>query len=156
MLFKPDEVTNLKKGRQIELEIADGDVRILKRNFCGVYELYSPKNPLTPEYYDDLILFKNRYGSTCKRFPLYNLIRQRLDIYPVSDSLSLKDLLKWFSEYGKLIRINTTDFDGILVDHYSWRSDSENTLSHFQIARYNENYTLNIRFKAKVTDKAVS
>jgi len=150
MLLRPDEVTNLKKGRQIILEIEEGDIRILKRNFCGVYELYPQNNPRHAEYFEDLTLFKNRYGSTHKKFPLYNLVRQRLDIYAVADCISAKELLKWFGEYGKIIHIKTMNFAGINVDYYKWLSDSENTVSKFQIASCNESYTLNIKLENKI------
>ena len=32
MIFQPDEVTNLKKGRQVLLEIDEGAIKVLKRN----------------------------------------------------------------------------------------------------------------------------
>lgn len=150
MVLRPDEVTNLKKGSQLFLEIGEGDIRILKRNFCGVYELYSKNNPKHPEYFDDLTLFKNRYGSTHKKFPLYNLMLQRMDIYAVADNISPKELLRWFGEYGRVIHVKTMNFAGINVDYYKWISDSENTVSKFQIATCNESYTLNIKLENRI------
>lgn len=147
MIFKPDEVTNLKKGRQILLEIKEGDVRVLKRNFCGVYEFYHPEDLRNPEYFEDLNLFKNRYGSLKKKFSLYNLSRQRLDIYSLTESMELKEILKWFSEYGKIIFHNTTEFDGFKISYYSWVSDMENTLSNFQVVNDGNKFTFNISVK---------
>lgn len=144
MLFKPDEVTNLKKGRQVLVEIKEGDVRVLKRNFCGVYELYSENDPRNMEYFEDLNLFKNRYGTIHKRFPLYNLSRQRLDVYPVVKDMDPKDILKWFGDYGKIIYQKNMEFDGLNIDFYTWISDMENTVSNFQVVNGGGNITLNI------------
>ncbi|WDU82696.1 hypothetical protein [Caloramator sp. Dgby_cultured_2] len=46
MVFKPDEVKSLRKGQVVNVEI-DGKVMLLRRNFCGVYELFSPKISVT-------------------------------------------------------------------------------------------------------------
>jgi hypothetical protein len=150
MLFKPDEVTTLKKGRQILVEIKEGEVRALKRNFCGVYELYHQDNSRNVEYFEDLNLFKNRYGNIHKRFPLHNILRQRLDIYPVAEVMDVKDLLKWFSQYGKVIRNKTKKYDDIQIESYSWVSDMENSLCKFQIVRDKDIFTLNISIKAGI------
>lgn len=150
MLFKPDEVVNLKNGNQIFVEIKEGDVRILKRNYCGVYELYKNDNPERPEYFEDLTLFKNRYGSIHKRFPLNNLSRQRLDIFPVAEYITLRELIKWFKDYGKIIFVKTVELEDIEIDYYNWISDMENTLSSFRILRYGERFTINISIKNKI------
>lgn len=150
MLFKPDEVANLKKGRFVLVEIKEGDIRVLKRNFCGVYELYYEEDPRNVEYFEDLNLFKNRYGSVHKRFPLNNLSRQRLDIYPVAGDMDGKKILKWFGEYGKIIYNNTTKFDGLKIDYYIWISDMENTISKFQIVNDGVNLSLNIAARNEV------
>lgn len=147
MIFNPDEVTNLKKGKQILLEIKEGDVRVLKRNFCGVYEFYHLDDNRHVEYFEDLNLFKNRYGSIKKKFPLYNLSRQRLDIYSVIESMDLKEALKWFSEYGNVVFHKTAEFDDLIIDYYSWVSDTENTVSNFQIINDQAKYTFNISVK---------
>jgi hypothetical protein len=135
MLLRPDEITNLKKGRQINVEIKEEDVRVLKRNFCGVYELFYHENPRRVEYFEDLNLFKNRYGSVHKKFPLHNISRQRLDIYPVIENMGLNDMFRWFSEYGKLICCDSTLFDGIEIEYYKWISNTENTVSKFQVIK---------------------
>lgn len=150
MLFKPDEVANLKNGNQIFVEIKEGDVRILKRNYCGVYELYKSDNPERPEYFEDLTLFKNRYGSIHKKFPLNNLSRQRLDIFPVAEYITLRELIKWFKDYGKIIYVKTVELGDIEIDYYNWISDMENTLSSFRILRYGEKFTINISVKNKM------
>lgn len=147
MLFKPNEITNLKKGRYVLVEIKEGDVRVLKRNFCGVYELYCEEDSRSVEYFEDLNLFKNRYGTVHKRFPLYNLSRQRLDVYPVVKEMDGKEILKWFGDYGKIVYINTTRFDGLKIDYYTWISDMENTISKFQIVNDGDNVSLNIAAK---------
>ena len=147
MIFKPDEVTNLKKGRQILLEIKEGDVRVLKRNFCGVYEFYHQEDLRNPEYFEDLNLFKNRYGSLKKKFPLYNLSRQRLDVYSLIESMEPKEILKWFSYYGKIVLQNIKEFDGLEISYYSWVSDMEHTLSNFQIVNDDNKFTFNISVK---------
>ena len=147
MIFQPDEVTNLKKGRQVLLEINEGDVRILKRNFCGVYEFYNADDSRHVEYFEDLNLFKNRYGSLKKKFGLYNISRQRLDIYSLIDNMDSKNILKWFNEYGKAIHIKTAEFDGLVIEYYNWVSDMENTISNFQIVNDGYKYTLNISVK---------
>lgn len=147
MIFQPDEVTNLKKGRQVLLEINEGDIRVLKRNFCGVYEFYNVDDSRHVEYFEDLNLFKNRYGSLKKKFGLYNISRQRLDIYSLIENMEAKDIIKWFGEYGKSVHIKTTEFDGLVIDYYSWLSDMENTVSNFQIVNDGYKYTLNISVK---------
>jgi hypothetical protein len=150
MIFKPDEVTNLKKGRQILLELKEGEVRVLKRNFCGVYEFYHVDDSRNVEYFEDLNLFKNRYGSVKKKFPLYNLTRQRLDIYSVVDTMELKDVLRWFSEYGLVSNPKSTEFDGLIIDYYTWISDTENTHSNFQILHDSNKFTLTISVKNSI------
>lgn len=155
MILTPDEVTNLKKGRQILLELGDGDVRILKRNFCGVYEFYHVDDNRKVEYFEDLNLFKNRYGSVKKKFPLYNISRQRIDIYSLIDTMDSKEILKWFSEYGSTAYIKTSEFDGLIIHYYSWVSDTENTLSNFQILDDNGKISLNISVKNSTISKAV-
>lgn len=147
MVLRPDEVTNLKKGRQIYVEVKEGDVRVLRRNFCGVYELFYQENPRNAEYFEDLNLFKNRYGSIKKKFPLYNISRQRLDIYPVAESMDFKEVLKWFGEYGKVVYTRSEEYEDIKIDYYTWISDMENTHSDFQIIRHEEQFTLNISVK---------
>jgi hypothetical protein len=147
MILEPDEVTNLKKGRQVLLEINEGDVRILKRNFCGVYEFYNVDDSRHVEYFEDLNLFKNRYGSLKKKFGLYNISRQRLDIYSLIENMDAKDVLKWFGEYGKVIHSKAAEFDGLIIEYYSWISDMENTVSNFQIVNDGNKYTLNISVK---------
>ncbi|MCX7884054.1 MAG: hypothetical protein N2448_03370 [Caloramator sp.] len=147
MIFKPDEVSNLKKGKQIYVEIKEDDIRILRRNYCGVYELYPKNNNRKIEYFEDLNLFKNRYGSLKKKFPLYNLSRQRLDIYPIAESLTIKDLLKWFQEYGKVSLVKTDKYEDIEIDYYTFISDMESTLSNFQIVKSETDFTLNISIK---------
>ncbi len=147
MIFQPDEVTNLKKGRQVLLEISEGDVKVLKRNFCGVYEFYNVDDSRHVEYFEDLNLFKNRYGSLKKKFGLYNISRQRLDIYSLMENMDSKDILKWFSEYGKTMHIKTAEFDGLIIEYYTWLSDMENTVSNFQLVNDGFKYTLNISVK---------
>lgn len=149
MFLRPDEVTNLKRGRQIQLEIKEGDVRVLKRNFCGVYELYCQQNPRDVEYFEDLVLFKNRYGTAKKKFPLYNLTRQSMDVYPIAERVDPRELLKWFGEYGKIIYKKTSSIDDMEIEYYEWISDMENTMSSFQIIKYRNKYTLNIALKKK-------
>lgn len=149
MFLRPDEVTNLKRGRQILLEIKEGDVRVLKRNFCGVYELYHQENSRNVEYFEDLILFKNRYGTMHKKFPLYNLARQSMDVYPIAERIDTRELLRWFGEYGKIIHKKNSVIDDIEIEYYEWISDMENTLSCFQIVKYKHKYTLNITLKNK-------
>jgi hypothetical protein len=150
MLFKPDEVTTLKRGRQVMIEIKEGDVRVLKRNFCGVYELFTQDNHLLVQYFEDLNLFKNRYGNVHKKFPIHNMARQRLDIYPVVENMHAKEVLKWFSEYGEVVHNKTTKFDDIIIEDYNWISDTENTVSKFQIVRDKDTFTLNISVKNSV------
>lgn len=150
MLLKPDEVANLKKGKEVFVEIKEGDVRLLKRNFCGVYQLYSKECPKEMEYFEDLTLFKNRYGSTHKKFPLFNIWRQRLDIFPVAEVMDKRELFKWFSEYGKIIHVKSITISGMEIDYYNWVSDMENTLSSFQIIKNTEGYTINIAPKNKI------
>jgi hypothetical protein len=150
MLFKPDEVTTLKRGKQILVEIKEGDVRVLKRNFCGVYELFKQDDIRNVEYFEDLTLFKNRYGGVHKKFPLYNLSRQRLDIYPIVEHMSEKDVLKWFSEYGTVTYSKKSKYDDIEVHEYNWISDTENTLSKFQIARDKNTFVLSIAVRNSV------
>ncbi|TDT50563.1 hypothetical protein [Fonticella tunisiensis] len=144
MLFKPDEVANLKKGSKVLVEIKEGDVRVLKRNYCGVYELYNMNNPYISEYFEDLNLFKNRYGSVHKKFPLYNLSRQRLDIYPAAERMELNEMMKWFSDYGKILYIKSAKVGTLTIEYYRWISDMENTVSNFQIVKDGDEFTLNI------------
>lgn len=147
MLLKPDEVTTLKRGSDVLVEVREGDVRVLRRNFCGVYEFFCKEDQRTVEYFEDLNLFKNRYGNIHKRFPLYNLSRQRLDVFPVTEGMDGRHILKWFGEYGKIIHQKSKKYDEIEIEYYSWISDSENTLSHFQIIRNLDKCTLNISSK---------
>jgi hypothetical protein len=147
MIFKPDEVTTLKKGRQVTVELKEGEIRVLKRNFCGVYELYKQDNPRSVEYFEDLNLFKNRHGNIHKKFPLYNLLRQRLDIYPIAEVMDWKELLKWFSEYGKVVHKKTSRYDDIEIEDYTWISDMENIQCKFQIVKDSDTFTLNISVK---------
>lgn len=144
MLLKPDEVTNLKRGSDVLVEIMEGDVRVLRRNFCGVYELFRREDARSLEYFEDLNLFKNRYGSIHRKFPLYNLARQRLDIFPVAEKMDVGQILKWFEEYGKIFYKKSKIIDDIEIEYYSWLSDSENTLSNFQILKAFGESTLNI------------
>lgn len=144
MLLRPDEVTNLKKGREILIELREGEVRVLKRNFCGVYEFFSQEDKRAVEYFEDLNLFKNRYGNIHKKFPLTNLSRQRLDIYPLTEAMNKRQLLKWFSEYGKIIYQRTKVFDDIEIEYYCWVSATENTSTNFQILNTSDGLTLNI------------
>lgn len=144
MLLKPDEVANLKKGRDVLVEISEGDVRVLKRNFCGVYEFFRLEDQRSVEYFEDLNLFKNRYGNIHKRFPIYNLSRQRLDVFPVTEGMDVRHILKWFGEYGKIIYQKSKKYDELEIEYYNWVSDSENTLSNFQILRAMGKFTLNI------------
>lgn len=144
MLFKPDEVTNLKRGRDVLVEVSEGDVRVLRRNFCGVYEFFRKEDQRFVEHFEDLNLFKNRYGNIHKRFPLYNLSRQRLDVFPVTEGMDVRHILKWFGEYGKIIYQKSKKYDELVIEYYSWVSDSENTLSNFQIVRNMDKFTLSI------------
>lgn len=147
MVLKPNEVTYLKKGQKNLVEIREGDVRILRRNYCGVYELYREDEPAHTEYFEELNLFKNRYCKTKKKFSLYNISRQRLDIYPLIGYSSLRGLLKWFGEYGRIIYYDTKNFDGIEIDYYSWVSEMDNTVSNFQVVREGKKFTMNISVK---------
>lgn len=144
MLLKPDEVTNLKRGSDVLVEVKEGDIRVLKRNFCGVYEFFRKDDQRFVEYFEDLNLFKNRYGNIHRRFPLYNLSRQRLDVFPVVEEMNVRQVLKWFGEYGKIIYQKSKKYDELEIEYYSWVSDSENTLSHFQIIKSTDKFTLNI------------
>lgn len=148
MIFKPDEVTNLKKGRQVFLEIEEGDVRVLKRNFCGVYELFRQDDERNAEYFDNLNFFKNRYGNVHKKFPITNLSKQRLDIYPVVEKLNLKEVFKWLNQYGKVVFQKTVELDSLAVEYYIWISDSENTSAAFQIIKSGCSFSINIPFKS--------
>jgi hypothetical protein len=150
MLLKPDEVTNLKKGRQVLVELKEGDVRVLKRNFCGVYEFFHQDDKRNVEYFEDLNLFKNRYGTVHKKFPLYNLSRQRLDIFPVIEKMEIKEALKWFGDYGKIIYQKCLEFDELGIEYYYWVSDTENTCSSFQIVKALDKATLNISPKNSI------
>ncbi|MDF2675186.1 MAG: hypothetical protein K0R09_3458 [Clostridiales bacterium] len=150
MLLKPDEVTNLKKGRDVLVEINEKDVRVLKRNFCGVYEFFCKEDQRSVEYFEDLNLFKNRYGSIHKRFPLYNLSRQRLDVFPVTEGMDVRHILKWFGEYGKIIYLKSKKYEELEIEYYSWISDSENTRSNFQILKAMGNFTLSISPKNNI------
>lgn len=144
MIFKPDEVTSLKKGSHVFVEVKEGDLRVLKRNFCGVYELYKQNFERDVEYFEDLNLFKNRYGNVHKKFLIYNLSAQRLDIYPVVEKMNEKEILKWFSEYGSISYHGKKVFDGIEINYYSWISDMDKTRSTFQLMCQGESCTLNI------------
>lgn len=144
MLLKPDEVTNLKKGKDVLVEIMDGDVRVLRRNFCGVYEFFRRSDQRAVEYFEDLNLFKNRYGNVRRRFPLYNLSRQRLDVFPVAEYMDIRHILKWFGEYGRIVYQKSRKYEDLEIDYYSWISNSENTQSNFQIVRNLDNFALNI------------
>lgn len=150
MLLKPDEVTNLKKGRDVLVEISEGDVRVLKRNFCGVYEFFRLEDQRSVEYFENLNLFKNRYGNIHKRFPIYDLSRQRLDVFPVTEGMDVRHILKWFGEYGKIIYQKSKKYDGLEIEYYSWISDSENTPSNFQILKTMGKFTLNISPKNSI------
>lgn len=144
MLLKPDEVTNLKRGSDVLVEVKEGDIRVLKRNFCGVYEFFRKDGQRSVEYFEDLNLFKNRYGNIHRRFPLYNLSRQRLDVFPVVEGMDVRQILKWFGEYGKIIYQKSKKYDDLEIEYYGWVSDSENTLSNFQIIKSMDKFTLNI------------
>ena len=150
MLLKPDEVTNLKRGREVLVEIDEKDVRVLKRNFCGVYEFFCKEDQISVEYFEDLNLFKNRYGSIHKRFPLYNLKRQRLDVFPVTEGMDVRHILKWFGEYGKIVFLKSKKYEELEIEYYSWISDSENTRSNFQILKALGNFTLSISPKNSI------
>lgn len=144
MLLKPDEVTNLKRGKDVLVEITGGEVRVLRRNFCGVYEFFRRSDQRIVEYFEDLNLFKNRYGNVHRKFPLDNLSRQRLDVFPVAEVMDVRQILKWFGEYGKIIHLRSKIYEDLEVDYYSWVSNSENTQSNFQIVRNMDKFTLNI------------
>lgn len=144
MVFKPDEVTTLKKGSHVYVEITEEDIRILKRNFCGVYELYKFENDREVEYFDDLILFKNKYGSTQRKFALYNLRSQRNDIYTLTDNMDIKDIFKWFSDYGDVETLNTVKIDSIVITTYRWLSDIGDNICYFTIAITQLGFKLNI------------
>lgn len=144
MLLKPDEITTLKKGSQTYVEIYTEDIRILKRNFCGVYELSKENSDRNTEYFEDLILFKNKYGSTQRKFPLYNLNLQKTHIYALSEKLDLKTLFKWFSLYGELSLINTTKIDSIKIDNYKWISYTEKSISYLSVATISSEFKINI------------
>lgn len=144
MLLKPDEVTNLKRGKDVLVEITGGEVRVLRRNFCGVYEFFRRSDQRIVEYFEDLNLFKNRYGNVHRKFPLDNLSRQRLDVFPVAEVMDVRQILKWFGEYGKIIHLRSKSYEDLEVDYYSWVSNSENTQSNFQIVRNVDKFTLNI------------
>lgn len=143
-MFKPDEVSTLKKGSHIHVELDDKDIRLLKRNFCGVYELFKPDNSRNVEYFDDLILFKNRYGTTQRKFALYNLRAQRMDIYTVTENMTLKEVLKWFSHYGTVKNINSVQIDSIGIDHYEWLSDIGDNVCYFNVATTPFDFKINI------------
>lgn len=144
MLLKPDEVTNLKRGKDVLVELSGGEIRVLRRNFCGVYEFFRRSDQRTVEYFEDLNMFKNRYGNVHRRFPLDNLSRQRLDIFPVAEGMDVRQLLKWFGEYGRIIHLRSKSYEDLEIDYYSWVSNSENTQSNFQIVRNMDKFTLNI------------
>lgn len=144
MIFKPDEVTTLKKGSHIYVELTEEDVRVLKRNFCGVYELFEQGNSRSAEYFEDLILFKNKYGSVQRKFALYNLPSQKTDIYTLAENMSLKEILRWFSHYGKLSLIDSTSIDSINIDHYRWISDVGQNVCYFNVAVTSGDFYLNI------------
>ncbi|CDF57186.1 hypothetical protein [Thermobrachium celere] len=144
MIFRPMEVKNLKKGKWIDVEIAEGDVRVLRRNYCGVYELFSKDNPRKVEYFNDLQLFKIRYGTLVKKFPLINISKQRFDIYIVAEKLDLPSLLKWFSNYGEVKLKKSINIDSERIDYYTWSSYSDVCTCEFQIVTSSEGYTINI------------
>ncbi|MEF9952315.1 MAG: hypothetical protein RR838_06940 [Clostridium sp.] len=145
MIFKPDEVTTLKKGSHIHVEVTDGDIRILKRNFCGVYELFKTDTDREIEYFDDLILFKNKYGSIQRKFALYNLYAQKKDIYTLTEKLTLKEVFKWFSQYGKVEEVDSVEIDNIVIDGYKWTSDVGDNVCYFNIAITPIDYKINIK-----------
>lgn len=109
-----------------------------------MYELYKNSNPLVVEYFEELTLFKNRYGNIRKRFNLYNISKQRLDIYPLAEHTDLKEILKWFSEYGKIVYNGSKEFDDMVIDYYTWISEMDNTASNFQVVHQGDCFTLNI------------
>lgn len=151
MIYKPNEVRSLKRGQSINVEI-DEALMILRRNFCGVYELYSQKNPRNVEYFDNLTFFKIRYANLNKKFPLINISMQRLEIFSISKKIPKESLLKWFNEYGKIIHENTKNVDNIKIEYYVWISDADGSATRFNIAEFNDEYTLNI--PAKVVKRA--
>ncbi|MEG0371251.1 MAG: hypothetical protein RR515_05185 [Clostridium sp.] len=144
MIFKPDEVTTLKKGSHIHIEVTNGQINILKRNFCGVYELSKSDTDRDVEYFDDLVLFKNKYGSTQRKFPLYNLLAQRKDIYILTENMNLKYIIKWFSHYGDVELIDSIEIDNIKIQSYKWRSDIGDNLCFFNVAITSTDFKLNI------------
>ncbi|MEG0006270.1 MAG: hypothetical protein RR730_10635, partial [Clostridium sp.] len=145
LIFKPDEVTTLKKGSHIHVEVTEGDIRILKRNFCGVYELYQNDTDREIEYFDDLILFKNKYGSIQRKFALYNLYAQRKDIYTLTENLTLKEVIKWFSQYGRVEEVESVKIDNIIIDGYKWISDIGDNVCYFNVALTPNEYKINIK-----------
>ncbi|KRQ86329.1 hypothetical protein ABG79_01841 [Caloramator mitchellensis] len=151
MIYKPNEVKSLKKGQSINVEINEA-LMVLRRNFCGVYELYSQKNQRHVEYFDNLNFFKIRYADLNKKFPLVNLSMQRLEIFSISKKIPKESLLKWFNEYGKIIHENTKYLDGIKIEYYIWISETDGSASRFNIAEFDDEYTLNI--PAKIARKA--
>ncbi|SHF20296.1 hypothetical protein [Caloramator proteoclasticus] len=144
MILKPMEVKNLKRGKWIDVEVYDGDVRVLRRNYCGVYELFHRDNPRKIEYFEDLQLFKIRYGTLIKKFPLTNISKQRLEIYKVAEHLDLSSLLKWFSTYGIVDLKKSINIDGLKIDYYIWSSDADACNCEFQIIESKDGYTINI------------
>lgn len=144
MVLRPMEVKNLKRGQWINVEISDGDVRILRRNYCGVYELFHQNTPRKVEYFNDLQLFKIRYGTLVKKFPLINISKQRLEIYKIAETLDTHSLLKWFSEYGNVVFKNKLKLDNLSIDYYTWESSTDACKCEFQIVNSQDGFTLNI------------
>ncbi len=155
MIFKPDEVTTLKKGSHINVELNSSDIRTLKRNFCGVYELFKPDNSRDVEYFDDLILFKNRYGTIHRKFTLYNLRVQRIDIYTLTQNMNKKEVLKWFSHYGSVELLNTSKIDFITIENYRWISDIGDNICYFNIATTPFDFKINISNSKFLSKKVV-
>ncbi|KMT22940.1 hypothetical protein [Clostridium cylindrosporum] len=149
LIFKPDEVATLKKGSHINVEITEEDIRILKRNFCGVYELFKPDSSRCVEYFDDLILFKNRYGSVQRKFALYSLYAQKKDIYTLTENMSLKEVLRWFSQYGTVENVSSVKIDNINIDNYCWTSDIGDNVCYFSVATTPFDFKININKKIK-------
>lgn len=119
-------------------------MRILRRNYCGVYELFHESRPNKIEYFNDLQLFKIRYGNLIKKFPLINISKQRLEIYKVAETLDLNSLLKWFSQYGEIASKNTLNIDNLTITYYTWISSTDSCKCDFQIVKSQDGYTLNI------------
>ncbi|MCX7904896.1 MAG: hypothetical protein N2486_10365 [Caloramator sp.] len=143
MVFKPDEVKSLRKGQIVNVEI-DGKIMLLRRNFCGVYELFSPRNQRHIEYFDNLNFFKIRYGNLSIKFPITNIMLQRNEIYALSKKLSKEEILKWFSKFGRLNFIGSKSIDEVEIEYYTWISDYDGSKCEFCLADIDGEYTLNI------------